>query len=647
MIERYTKQGELPMKRIIVTDKKRLRQLQYTGVTEEKLQLIYNHRNYLIPLIDTIVDELYEEIMKVKKLKKLICEHSNLAHVKETQKEYLKECFLATINDEYIQKRYNIGLKHSEIGLELTWYLSTYTKYADIISAHLSRVVPDFALPLYNAIHALFSFDMQLTLEAYSKIELQKAAHPLRFEFEKFRQMNGVTDEDIHNLNQFSGYISFQVETIMTHFRDILLERIDDEHVYTFIELESFFAYIKTFLLQFFQEKIYQDSEAFFRIIRDWSRVIIEKKYHENFFQIIGESLCDALKRVFTTKEYLANQYVLQYIYSFERLTKFTLSMINEIIRPYLFLRDFDFLEIYAYEISTIDFGRLTWTDEKMKRLVKSLGMIGDSPIGKRCYEVLHKRTVPCSGCPVLEGKQETMMTTVESVDGLHYYKVRPIPQNRVFELSRALIIIQDVTRESKVMFDTIERLLQLAEYRDDDTKNHVDRIGILAGMLARLAGCDEKFVANIQIAAKFHDIGKVGIPDSILNKPGKLTKEEWESMKTHAQIGHQILSNLDLPVAQMAASIACTHHEWWNGQGYPNGLKGEEIPLEGRIVAIVDVFDALLSKRVYKDAFPPEQVKAILMDGRGHQFDPKLVDLFITMWDEFITTRERLLNMD
>ncbi len=113
--------------------------------------------------------------------------------------------------------------------------------------------------------------------------------------------------------------------------------------------------------------------------------------------------------------------------------------------------------------------------------------------------------------------------------------------------------------------------------------------------------------------------------------------------MKTHVLIGHQILANLDLPVIQMAANIAQTHHEWWNGQGYPNGLKGEEIPLEGRIVAIVDVFDALLSKRIYKDAFPPEKVKEILLDGRGKQFDPKLIDLFITMWNDFLETRESL----
>ncbi|MEB1807277.1 MAG: HD domain-containing protein [Bacillaceae bacterium] len=115
--------------------------------------------------------------------------------------------------------------------------------------------------------------------------------------------------------------------------------------------------------------------------------------------------------------------------------------------------------------------------------------------------------------------------------------------------------------------------------------------------------------------------------------------------MKTHADIGHQILSNLDIPIIKLAASIAHTHHEWWNGNGYPNGMKEMEIPFEGRVVAIVDVFDALLSKRVYKDAFPPEKVKSIIVEGRGKQFDPKLVDLFIRLWDEFLTYHLKMVN--
>ncbi|MGX1901406.1 protoglobin domain-containing protein [Thermolongibacillus altinsuensis] len=631
------------MKRIRVTDPERLKQLHYTGVTEEKLQCIYEHRDVLLTLVDPIVNELYEEIWAIDSLRRLIQRHSTLRRLKRTQRMYLQQCFQATIDDDYIQKRYNIGKVHSEIGLDLTWYLSTYTKYSEIIYKHVSQVLPGKTLPILLAIHAIFSFDMQLTLEAYEAAEIEKAAHPLRYELDKLRQMNGFTDEDLGNLDQFSGYISFRIDAIMEHFRQSFLHRLGEEGCYSFLTKEKYFSYIKNFLLQFFQEKIYYDSEAYFRIIRDWSRLIIEQQYHEGFFHITAESICEAIKKVFLTKEYLNDPNVVQYIHSFERFSKFTIAIMNEIIRPYLFLRDFDFLDIYAYEISTIDFGRITWIDDKMKRLLKTLGIVDEHPIGRRCYELLHKRTVPCSGCPVLEGKNEPILSTFENENGLHYYKIRPLPQNKIFELSRALLVVQDVTKESKVMFDTLERLLQLAEYRDDDTKNHVHRIGVLSGMLARLAGCDEQFVSQIQIAAKFHDIGKVGIPDYILNKPGKLTKEEWESMKTHVLIGHQILANLDLPVIQMAANIARTHHEWWNGEGYPNGLKGEEIPLEGRIVAIVDVFDALLSKRIYKDAFPPEKVKEILLDGRGKQFDPKLIDLFLTMWNDFLTTRESL----
>ncbi|ANB59393.1 protoglobin domain-containing protein [Anoxybacteroides amylolyticum] len=632
------------MKRIRVTNKERLQQLSYTGVTEERLEYLREYRHILFSLIDAIVSELYEDIWAVDSLRDVIQRHSTLERLKKTQAEYLHQCFEATIDDEYIERRYRIGKVHSEIGLDLMWYLATYTKYLDIIYKHVSAVLPKEATNILLVVQTIFSFDMQLTLEAYKSVEIEKAAHPLRYELDKLRQVHGFTNEDLENLEKLSGYISFCIDDIMNHFYHCLVHRLGEENRYSFLQTEKYLSYIRNFLLQFFQEKVYCDSEAYFLIIRDWSRLIIEQRYQESFFHISSESIGEALKKVFLTKEYLHDPKIVQYIHSFERFSKFTLAIMNEIIRPYLFLRDFDFLDIYAYEISTIDFGRLTWIDDKMKRLLKTLGIDEEHPIGRRCYELLHNRTVPCSGCPALEGKSEPMMATFMNEHGVSYYKIRILPQTKIFELSRALLVIQDVTKESKVMFDTLERLLQLAEYRDDDTKNHVHRIGMLSRMLARLAGCDEQFVSHIEIAAKFHDIGKVGIPDYILNKPGKLTKEEWESMKTHVLIGHQILANLDLPVIQMAANIARTHHEWWNGGGYPNGLKGEEIPLEGRIVAIVDVFDALLSKRVYKEAFPPEKVKEILIDGRGKQFDPKLVDLFVSMWDDFLMARERLV---
>ncbi|MBE3571020.1 MAG: HD domain-containing protein [Bacillales bacterium] len=632
------------MGRIHATNKERLQQLRYTGVTEERLQYVYEYRNILLTLVDPIVDELYEEISRIDSLREFIQRHSTLERLKTTQKRYLQQCFEATIDDRYIQSRYNIGRAHSVIGLHLEWYLATYTKYIDIIYKHVSQVLPEQAIHILLVIQAIFSFDMQLTLEAYKAAEIEKAAHPLRFELDKLLQMNGITNQDLENLDQFSGYISFRIDSIMELYHHSLIRRLGEESHYlvSFLQKEKHLDYVRNFLLQFFQQKVYDDLEAYFLIIRDWSRLIIEQRSHENFFHIAAESICEALKKVFLTREYLHDFHFVQYMDSFERFSKFTLAIMNEILRPYLFLRDFDFLEIYAYEISTIDFGRITWMDDKMKRLLKRLGMNEKRPIGRRCYELLHNRTVPCSECPILK-ESEPMLTTLGNDRGLNYYKIRLLPQTKIFELSRALMVIQDVTKESKVMFDVLERLLRLADYRDDDTKNHVYRIGMLSGMLARLAGCNEQFVSNIETAAKYHDIGKVGIPDYILKKPGKLTKEEWESMKTHVVIGHQILVNLDLPVIQMAANIARTHHEWWNGGGYPNGLKGEEIPLEGRIVAIVDVFDALLSKRIYKDAFPPEKVKEILSDGRGKQFDPKLTDLFLAMWDDFLAARESL----
>ncbi|MGG1482164.1 protoglobin domain-containing protein [Bacillus smithii] len=632
------------MERIQVTSKERLQQLRYTGVTEERLQYVYEYRNILLTLVDPIVDELYEEISRIDSLREFIQRHSTLERLKTTQKRYLQQCFEAAIDDRYIQSRYNIGRAHSEIGLHLEWYLATYTKYIDIIYKYVSQVLPEQTIHILLVIQAIFSFDMQLTLEAYKAAEIEKAAHPLRYELDKLLQMNGITNQDLENLDQFSGYISFRIDSIMENFHHSLIRRLGEESHYSvgLLQKEQHLDYVRNFLLQFFQQKVYDDLEAFFFIIRDWSRLVIEQRCHENFFHIVAESICEALKKVFLTKEYIHDFHFVQYIDSFERFSKFTLAIMNEILRPYLFLRDFDFLDIYAYEISTIDFGRITWIDDKMKRLLKKLGMNDKRPIGRRCYELLHNRPVPCAECPILK-ESEPMLTTLGNDRGLNYYKIRLLPQTKIFELSRALMVIQDVTKESKVMFDVLERLLQLADYRDDDTKNHVHRIGMLSGMLARLAGCNEQFVSNIEIAAKYHDIGKVGIPDYILKKPGKLTKEEWESMKTHVVIGHQILVNLDLPVIQMAANIARTHHEWWNGGGYPNGLKGEEIPLEGRIVAIVDVFDALLSKRIYKDAFPPEKVKEILSDGRGKQFDPKLTDLFLAMWDDFLAARESL----
>lgn len=176
---------------------------------------------------------------------------------------------------------------------------------------------------------------------------------------------------------------------------------------------------------------------------------------------------------------------------------------------------------------------------------------------------------------------------------------------------------------------ETIRRLAIAAEFRDDETARHIQRMSLYCALLARLVGIDPERCELIRIASPMHDIGKIGTPDHILLKPGKFTPEEFKVMTRHTEIGHQILFGSAAEVLKLAATIAWTHHESFDGTGYPRGLAGERIPLEGRIAAIADAFDALTSKRVYKPAYPVEQAVDLMRSHRGKQFDPALLDTF------------------
>ncbi len=188
----------------------------------------------------------------------------------------------------------------------------------------------------------------------------------------------------------------------------------------------------------------------------------------------------------------------------------------------------------------------------------------------------------------------------------------------------------------------TIYSLSRASEYRDENTAAHIRRMSQCAAAVARRIGLDDAAVETILYASPMHDIGKIGIPDRILLKPGKLTPEEWAVMKQHTLFGSQILSagaNGFLTVAQV---IALAHHERWDGSGYPRGLKGTDIPLEGRIAAIADVFDALTSNRPYKKAFPIEEALQIVRESSGSHFDPRIVEAFFEIQDEIFSIRER-----
>lgn len=197
------------------------------------------------------------------------------------------------------------------------------------------------------------------------------------------------------------------------------------------------------------------------------------------------------------------------------------------------------------------------------------------------------------------------------------------------------------VERTKKAHLDTITRLAVAAEYKDIDTAAHIERMSRYSELLARVIGMDEEYVETMRLASPMHDVGKIGIPDAILLKPGKLTDAEFEQMKKHTEIGARILAGSDVPLLQMSERIALAHHEKWDGTGYPRGLRAEEIPVEGRIVALADVFDALTSKRCYKPAFTVEKALEIIREGQGKHFDPQCVDAFLSALGEVLEIKK------
>ena len=187
---------------------------------------------------------------------------------------------------------------------------------------------------------------------------------------------------------------------------------------------------------------------------------------------------------------------------------------------------------------------------------------------------------------------------------------------------------------------ETIYRLSIASEYKDEDTGPHIRRMSRYCAAVARRMGLDENTIEIILYAAPMHDLGKIGIPDRILSKPTKLDPVEWEIMKLHTVIGANILKGSDAEFIRLGETIAQSHHEKWDGSGYPNGLKGTEIPIAGRITAIADVFDALTSKRRYKEPFSAEKSLAIIRARRGSHFDPDVTDAFFAIQDEILALK-------
>ncbi|MFW5500571.1 MULTISPECIES: HD-GYP domain-containing protein [unclassified Maridesulfovibrio] len=236
-----------------------------------------------------------------------------------------------------------------------------------------------------------------------------------------------------------------------------------------------------------------------------------------------------------------------------------------------------------------------------------------------------------------LKVRTESMLRQKAQQDEIKSFEsdLNELVESRTLELREAL------SKLDEAHVETIHHLCAAAEYKDEETADHLVRMAEYSRILAEKIGLDAETVQLIHTSSPMHDIGKIGIPDSILLKPGKLTAEEWEVMKSHAVIGGNILSMGSSDYIGMGSVIALSHHEKWDGSGYPSGLSGEDIPLPGRICAVADVFDALTSKRPYKEPFSVEKSLEIMKEGRGTHFDPKLIDLFFENIEKILYIKE------
>ena len=223
-----------------------------------------------------------------------------------------------------------------------------------------------------------------------------------------------------------------------------------------------------------------------------------------------------------------------------------------------------------------------------------------------------------------------------------HNERLEELLGQRTTAMWSSITQVEEVQEELRLSRrETVARLSMAAELRDTETGAHIERMSRYCALLLARAGADEEQSELVRVASVMHDVGKIGIPDAILMKPGPLTPEERLTMQAHAEIGHRILAGSTSPLLEVAATIALTHHEWFDGTGYPQGLTGPTIAKEGRVAAIADVFDALTSDRVFRRAYPIGKAVEMMKEGRGTQFDPELLDVFLDSLDEALGIRE------
>ncbi len=289
--------------------------------------------------------------------------------------------------------------------------------------------------------------------------------------------------------------------------------------------------------------------------------------------------------------------------------------------------------------------GRLTSVNETFCQIT---GYKKEDVIGKKKQDIIDESNIACvpkerdsvwKGCVAVRCPDESVKRLSSTI--VPIYDVKNSIQEYIaisHDITQVVELKEEVEATQREFFYSLG---EMAELRSKETGQHVKRVAKFSALLAKKAGLKQEQIELIELASPMHDAGKIAIPDMILNKPGKLTDDEFEVMKTHAEIGHEMFKSSKREVLQAASLIALTHHEKWDGSGYPRGLCRDAIPFFGRIVAIADVYDALGCDRVYKKAWEQERIISFFKEQRGSHFDPALTDLFLSAMDEVVEIKE------
>ncbi len=361
----------------------------------------------------------------------------------------------------------------------------------------------------------------------------------------------------------------------------------------------------------------------------------------------INSTILDKIVDVFTNKPKKEEQDFLSWHQSSHKYQENLEDALNEKIH---FLSEYNKAIDMGTPICRIDVrGKITFANETFKRILQYDGeKIENENYFDICqfYNGINESERLREQITVKNSFNASIVYTRKDGKKIYHSCTYVGIHNSSGEIEETLCFHYDHTQEFQLnheIIDTQRELIytlgEVTESRSNETGEHIKRVASYSEILAKKCGLDKE-AEYIKIASTMHDIGKIAIEDTILKKPGRLTRDEFERMKEHSMIGYDIFKNSKKPILQAAALISRDHHEKWNGTGYPQGLKGEEIHIYGRIVAIADVFDALGSERVYKKAWPLEKILKYFKNNRGKHFDPKLIDLFFENLDLFLEVR-------